>query len=240
MITLTVLGVLFAFTMPILNHSYQKGVMQTSFVDMIKEINKGIFVYSYNQQGNVQQSDLFANTAANNNNGDAAQKISTVFSAKQTGTNCWDGQEISQNFDESGAKINFNNLPCFIDGDNIIYATETFPMVDNEPCNTDMYDTSGDNPDINHKLKHSCGILYVDLNGVQSPNAFGKDVFAFIITNIPRAYLYPVGGGLMKTIEGGRLDGVGNWTGTCNENNKDGRACAGRIVEENMKMKYWK
>ena len=47
-----------------------------------------------------------------------------------------------------------------------------------------------------------------------------------------------MGGSLAKNIYGGQVKSWQN--GACSENNKDGRSCAGRIMEEGWKVKYLK
>ncbi|MCR5505136.1 MAG: hypothetical protein K6E94_06290, partial [Elusimicrobiaceae bacterium] len=88
-----------------------------------------------------------------------------------------------------------------------------------------------------------------------APNTFDKDLYAFIITNSAKNSLYPVGGELIDytRLNGITINGVNSWCtapklnnekcaeGTCdNDNGKDGRSCAGRIVEEGMRIRYLK
>ena len=226
MTVLLLIGVLMVLTLPSIQSSYNTNVTKTSFVDTFKEFNKGLINYSMkdNSYKRLVETNLFS--------GNFAQNISAQFSAKYVGNDCWNGISIKQNFDTSGNQINMSDLSCFIDGDETIYAFEIFP----NPCTTDLYDGAG-----KHKLKQSCGILYFDYNGKKAPNAFGRDVFAFIITDSASSFLYPVGGNFLKPIPAGyKLTGISKWkNSSCGDNsNNDGRTCAGRIIEEDMKVKY--
>jgi len=101
-----------------------------------------------------------------------------------------------------------------------------------------IYDESGNcnawrgNDDIISKV---CGDVYIDVNGPKEPNTAGGDVFHFYITK--KANLYPYG--LAWT------DISGNWTGRCgddiiytNSNLVRGETCTGRIVEKGWKIDY--
>lgn len=230
MTVLLLIGVVMVLTLPSIQNSYIVNVTKTSFVDTMKEFNKGLTNYSIkdNSYKKLIETDLFS--------GDFAEKISAQFSPKHIGIDCWNGINIKQNLDGNGDQIDMSSLSCFVDGDETIYAFEIFGT--ESPCTTDLYNGAG-----KHKLKKSCGILYFDYNGKKAPNTFGKDVFAFIITDAASSFLYPVGGKLMSAIDDNEsiMDGISTWENSCGENgNKDGRTCAGRIVDEDMKIKYFK
>ena len=83
-----------------------------------------------------------------------------------------------------------------------------------------------------------CGSLYIDVNGpIKGPNNFGRDIFAFWITNGKGAMLYPMGG---------KDDNyIGWWKNPANGNPRycypsitGGAWCSGRILEENWQMNY--
>lgn len=230
LLTLGIIGVISAITIPILNNSYQKNAVATTFSDTIKEFNKGLFYYSTNNNGNglLRQTPLF--TGDNN----AAVFLASQFKTAKAQTGCWNGITIAENFDGSGNKKDLNGLSCFIDSDKIIYAIETL----SSNCSLDLYNNDIGNK--KHKLQKSCAILYTDFNGTKSPNAFGSDVFAFVITDNTNAYLYPVGGVLLEEIPSGILQGVSAVGDGCTKENIYGVTCGGRIIEDRMKVKYLK
>ncbi len=227
LIALVVLGLLYILTIPLLNHNYQRNVTQAGFADVFKEFNKAMFNYTVRKQcqGQLTCTGLFSEGK------NQAEELSSEYQTVKIGNNCWNGKTIHNNFDGSGETTNLNNLNCFIDGKNRIFAIEP---VSN--CDTDYFDATGKNENKKHKLQKSCGYLFVDLNGEKSPNAFGVDVFAFIIADASTAYLYPLGGSLLKS----SYSGLSKWKGTCGDGSNDGRTCAGRIVEDGWKVKYLK
>lgn len=251
LIALLIIGVVAAIIVPIVQYNYKVNALQTTFIDTMKEFNKGMSNYLASSFSYMKTEDDGTVSTVMPSMFDSKQalislfaeenpmeKLSSQFHPTKTGTNCWGGLQISNNFDGTGTQTNLNNLRCFIDGDDIIYALEILDA----GCENDLYN-SDDEALQNikkNKLRNSCGILYVDINGIKAPNSFGNDVFAFVITSAENNYLYPVGGNLMKAIDSGLLNGVGAFGNTCSPANKDGRACAGRIVEDGMKIKYMK
>ena len=227
LITLIILGVLYALTVPILQYNYHRRTVQAGFADVFREFNKALFNYSVKLkcQGKLVCTGLF------DEGKNAAAEIAGEFQTVNEGTNCWDGRKINNNIDNSGEETDLNDLNCFIDGKNRIFAIQP---VSN--CSTDFFNATGSNAGKKHKLQNSCGYLFVDLNGKKAPNAFGMDVFAFIITDSATAYLYPLGGKLLNP----SYSNLSTWAGTCGDGSQEGRTCAGRIVEDGWNVNYMK
>ena len=252
MITLLVIGIVVAIIVPSLQNSFEKIVYQTSFADTYKVFNKGLYNYSVGYAGTRTETQEDGSTVEVKkvstlndgkltsihffDEGNVIEKLAEQFRGETKNRNCWEGKEILNNFDGSGnSKTNLNDLPCFISGNHFIYTLEVLSST----CDIDMRAESYNNK--KHKLEHSCAVLYMDVNGEKAPNTFGKDVYAFIITNNANSSLYPVGGKLMSAIPGGtKISGVSTWENSCDAEHKDGRACAGRLVEQGMKIEYLK
>ena len=217
MITLLIMGVIFAMYAPVLNKSVHKIVTQTTLTDAIKNFNSALYNYSQNQScnGNLACTDLFSG-----NDNSAGEKLSTVFNSSKSQTNnCWESNI-------SNPDTNLSDYSCVLDIKNVIFATQRLSN-----CSTDLKKADGaNNIPANHKLGKSCGYVYIDTNGEKEPNQFGKDVYIFVITNSAPSYLYPVGGEF--------------WEDTTNFNNigecpTDGRACAGEFVKNRGKITFW-
>lgn len=79
-----------------------------------------------------------------------------------------------------------------------------------------------------------CVGFYIDVNGLKKPNTLGRDIFDFNITNGKGPAVLPVG----------LSESSSYWqTGSCNYGynsgvNKDGESCGARIMEEGWQMKY--
>ncbi|MFA7659540.1 MAG: type II secretion system protein [Candidatus Gastranaerophilaceae bacterium] len=76
--------------------------------------------------------------------------------------------------------------------------------------------------------------VYIDVNGLKKPNAFGRDIFRFAIVNDNGPALYPYGGAKYAPwkINSGCNYGYNNGT------DKQGKYCAGRIIDEGWQMNY--
>lgn len=78
-----------------------------------------------------------------------------------------------------------------------------------------------------------CGTILLDVNGTQSPNKMGRDVFMFYI--LPDARLFPVGG--EYDIPTSRWDSDGDHS--CRTDiSSGGDACAARVIQHGWKIDY--
>ena len=231
LVTMLVLGTLFLIYLPTLMNSHEKNTIQAGLIDAFKEFNKVIFNYTSSEakrcKGNLTCTNTFSS------DGQPAHEFSSEFQGVPfVGKDCWGGITIASDIDKRGSEIDLSGYECFIDGKNRIWAFYNFKT----DCATNLYNNAASRK--NHKLEKSCGYLIVDLNGKKTPNTFGRDVFVYIITDAVSAYLYPVGGSLAQNSFGG----VGVWQGTCGDDDgsKEGRTCAGRIMEDGWKVRYIK
>ena len=83
--------------------------------------------------------------------------------------------------------------------------------------------------------------VWIDVNGTDAPNTWGRDIFKFYLGH--NGKLYPVGGRDAAVIDN-NADGL-LWNGAngnrrCTDNNIQGSGlgCAARVVEENYKINY--
>ena len=85
--------------------------------------------------------------------------------------------------------------------------------------------------------------VYIDVNGKNAPNTYGRDIFLFEIGE--NGILYPVGGRdvARRDAEGGRWDVAGGRY-TCtdeskgSDENQRGLGCTARVIAEGYKMNY--
>lgn len=92
-------------------------------------------------------------------------------------------------------------------------------------------------------LKKICGTITIDTNGMKGPNAMGRDVFSFSISNGKGPLLYPMDGGLDDSV-GGKTwmywKTATNEIRMCGYNTTTtwGSGCAARIIDEGWQMNY--
>jgi len=82
-------------------------------------------------------------------------------------------------------------------------------------------------------------IVFIDVNAEKKPNRLGYDVFQYYLAQDGR--LYPVGGRDVSLFLSGNPT-ASDWTASgetsCSKENGDGYGCAGRVEDEEWKMKY--
>ena len=88
------------------------------------------------------------------------------------------------------------------------------------------------------------GNFYIDVNGYNGPNLYGRDIFYFAVILTP-PYLVPGGSELCKKTNCTDFPYWKECRGCCKEDNfspmsfQYSHNCAGRIIEEGWKMNYW-
>ena len=82
-------------------------------------------------------------------------------------------------------------------------------------------------------LFHACGGIVIDINGHKSPNKYGRDVFFWLITN--NGMVYPGGTEDMQTCWGSEAGGYCDptYTGGGYDSPGGGKGCAAKILDEN-------
>lgn len=107
-----------------------------------------------------------------------------------------------------------------------------FDDQDNDNCT--MYSAAAGSPN----LKNACSDIYVDINGKKPPNIWGRDVYWFILSN--NGMLYPFSGTDHHDVGGNRWTGYAPYCGVSGSSSlpTEGDGCAARIMEEGWEMNY--
>lgn len=239
LITLAIIGIVAALTIPSLVQNYQKTQFEVAFVRSYSMFNEALKLMAndYDCGNDLRCTGLFASGGDIQPLGAAITKHFKVI--KDCGKDAVDGQEIGEiclfpdmarNYDGSdrGLDLNYNQAYSFITADGASYSIDTIGA--NCP---DIGFSNGKTGD----LTQYCGELYMDTNGPnKGPNNMGIDVFYFFISNGRGAKLYPAYGADFSHGYWRNGDGTPS---NCYEGNKDGDACAARILEEGFKMNYY-
>lgn len=245
LITLGIIGVVAALTIPNVIANYQK----TEYVTRLKK------AYAITNQALKQMAadsgciddlkctGVFDSSVADPQNtlGDALVKYFNVSKNCKRGTNqhCW--PDITNRYYDgtyTGTNSTYDDYGGykFVTTDGTLFYIENYK----NNCITDGTNGSTDySTSRTGNMKQTCGYMTIDVNGLKKPNAWGRDTFTFFITNGKGAMLYPYGGADDKyNGNEGRWwqDGSGNPI-ECT-NSKDGRYCTGRVVEEGWQMNY--
>jgi len=227
LITLGIIGVVAAMTIPTLVASYQKTAYVTSLKKFYSTMTSALKQYSNDMgcPGDLSCTGLFGGAVRATVHANIRDALRPYFkTVKDCGTataqGCFPG---TLTMDSTGSQsLDWSDGFKFItlDGMSVII--------------TDYY--TGDNCDANSgsgALKAVCGTIYVDVNGpLKKPNQSSRDVFEFDITN--SGDLYPHGGHNYSN-SAFRWDG-GNKTGF--DCTIWGYGCAGRVMEDGWQMNY--
>lgn len=241
LITLGIIGVIAAMTLPTVIANYQKA----SYVTGLKK-----FSSSGNQVLNLIASDYgcpgdLACTGIFNSDDDALGAIITKYFkvTKNCGTSttdkCW--AIVNSNYDGTGGTHDYNKD-----------STYKFITADGMSVMMHSYGSNCADWDFGYThygpVSHACGYLSVDVNGFKTPNRLGRDVFAF--------YIVSGKGGTMLYPNGGPDDGYyGYWADTEGKDGCDadlphtnghthvsgptfGEQCTGRIIGQSWQMNY--
>lgn len=237
LITLGVIGVVAAMTIPILMKNYEKKEYVTALKKAYSEMNQVLQQMAVDGEtiGNIGQ--YFGSTTS------AGAKIASYYKVIKncgttTGEECF--AKFDNNYDGSANSTtiwanNVNDRYKFVSADGMSFAILSW----NSSC-TSNYSFVPNGP-----TAKTCGYVYIDVNGSKKPNCWGRDVFTFLITSNATPMLYPHGGFYLSfgnvgtTTDGG--DYYWNYQGTrnrCSPTSREGTYCPARIMEKGWVMDY--
>ena len=250
LITLGIIGVVAAITMPILIGNYQKtvwtnqlkkcvstleqGFQMALATDGVFELENTTLIKSMGPNGASKDNDAFFNEF---------KKYFKVIDIKESGFDEYEGYKYLNGEDASGDGYYSSNAIYFEDGSKLILSIANSTM-DNDTADCNRIKQLGGN---------LCSAIRdpdnfdIDINGDKGPNQFGRDRFKFTLGNNGR--LYPYGGkdfALWYQIrELSTNDSYWNssnaayWS-SCNPSDSSsiGNGCAARIIENGWKMDY--
>lgn len=240
LITLGIIGVVAAITIPTLISKYQKQEYVTKLKKTYTQTNEVLKLMSaeMNCANDLKCTGLFDTTTTSQTLGTAIVKYFKVVKdcGIVKGQGCLTAS-TNNNYDGASAtNTNYDNYSGF-DFYNFITADGISFSIYNYSSNCGNNYSNG----ITNNMTQACGRVLVDINGpTKGPNVYGRDTFFFFITNGKGALLYPRGGA------DDRYVGSNNWwkdpdtkaPRNCYPNDKLGIYCTGRIMEENWEMNY--
>jgi len=245
LITLTIIGVVAAMTIPTLMKNVQNQQYVTSLKKAYTTTNQALqqMALDYGCSGDLKCTGLFASTGTSHLTlGTALVKYFKVTKdcTNQNNQGClsdvtnyyYDGSYTGA----SPANPDYDALYSaykFITADGMSFYI--FNYMNN--CDTPTWSTGRTG-----NMTQTCGIVLIDVNGLKKPNTLGRDTFYFFISNGKGALLYPWGGADDNYDWAAYTDGWwNNGSGVarrCLPSYKWGTQCAGRIMEEGWQMNY--
>jgi len=231
LITLAIIGVVAAMTIPILMNNYQKNQYVIQLKKAYSQTNQALGQMSaeYNCVNDLACTGIFDYDGAVNGDktlGAALVKQFKITKDCQTASTggCW-ASSVMSNYDGTGSSYNINTwYYSFVTAEGMSFSVNNGVT----SCGSNN-SVSGTGP-----MSKRCGELWVDVNGTKLPNIVGRDVFKFWI--VGSALLYPAGGADDAAISPWRAtNGTINY---CYKTYPGGLYCTGRVIEEGWKMNY--
>lgn len=232
LITLGIIGVVAAMTIPILVSNYQKQQWATQLQKSYTLFNQALEQISldYGCSGDLTCTGLFDNST------DASAFGNVITSYMKVSKNCAlsDGlgcftNSAQPNYDGTGSPYTTYDS-----------STTTYKFIAIDGVTMVITDYSnGCTTNLGAKqYSRSCGSVWFDVNGLKGPNYRGRDIFAFIITTGNNHGLLMPYGGNGQTSSDGLTDAYWQTGGYCIPSNPIGINCAGRVVERGWQEDY--
>lgn len=233
LITLGIIGVVAAITIPTLISKYQKQEYVTRLKKAYSEFNQALRLMAndYGCPGDLKCTKLFDGSDTLML-GEALVKYFKV--SKNCGltepATCWPNT-ISPYYD--GSNRNHTAEDYYADHYNFITADGMTYSIRNDSCAD--YNLSNE---VN--ITQLCAHVWIDINGPKGPNNWGRDNFEFFITNGKGPMLYPWGGKEFADWGGWWQDesGVPQSCDVSVPYDTQGEACAGKLLENGWNMDY--
>jgi len=241
LITLGIIGVVACMTIPTLIADSQKTIYVNQLKKAYTQFNQVLIQISADDGcvGDLKCTGLFdPDTTSYEAMGDEiAKHFKLTKNCKSNNggpsiTGCF-SDKVSDNYNGSGLRRGWDNVGFyrFITEDGNAY------FLGSEGSNCGSEEDGYSNHKTNN-MNQMCGQVLIDVNGPgKGPNNFGRDIFAFYITNGKGPLLYPAGGLDDNANEPPWANDDGSLR-NCYPDSVDGASCAGRVIEENWQMNY--
>lgn len=227
LITLGIIGVVAALTIPTLINNSQKSQYISALEKTYSTLSQNFLLIQNDNGGDV--SSIFVSTNSNTNMLNAfATQLKVVKTCTGAGGNCWYTTplyELSPNYLTGIWTSNPDSLSTvakaqLADGSLMMFLSYL------NSCTSDKSTLNDGNP-----LDGSvCGEIYVDINGFKGPNKWGRDVFGFWMA---KKGIYPWGMIYDTSIP------MASWCGDATSSTTTGYGigCAAKVITENA-MNY--
>ena len=226
LITLGIIGVVAALTIPTLMNNYQKSQYVTGLKKAYTEINQALVQVAADRGciGDLKCTGLF--TFDSSDFGSEFVKYFNAIKNCEKNSGCFSNEVIvKDHYDGTGNLTGYDDWTSgmyrFITADGMVFSIDQAG-----DCSTDL------SSNVTNNLTQYCADIYIDVNGIQGPNYLGRDIFMYYITNGKGPLLYPYEG-----VDDGS-NGYWKDNNYCDPSHNDDWGCVARIMDEGWQMNY--
>ena len=210
LITLSIIGIVSVIVMPTLMHNVQGKTLSVQIKNFISSIQQLAGDQMISNRTNVLAVTDFSDAAElmSSKNFSISQSYSSATDAWNAGYNCLNGSAVSM-YDSSKAGASGSQSRLLKNGIIVTYVVDTSKVVS----------ATGE------RIQ---GHFFVDVNGTDSPNIIGRDVFSFYVTNKGR---------IVSSSElSGQVSSTSELKSACKSGNE--AACYSILSRNNWEMDY--
>lgn len=172
LVTLGIIGVVSAMTVPSLMQNYQRQSYVTQLHKVYNLFGQAVNLYLNEKNAlNVTEAGL---TAQNERKNFMTKNFKIINDCGSDVTKCFANDYKSLNGTAVANPINAKNLNCYViaSGSSVCIGENKFPPADGSPAGAD---------DLTYGA--SVASIFVDINGKAGPNIIGRDLFGMAIEN---------------------------------------------------------
>jgi len=239
LITLGIIGVVAALTIPTLMANNQKQEYVTRLKKAYTNFNQVInqITIDKGSPGDLSGTGIFdTGTDSVTLYDEVVKYFNVIKECRASGDRGCGSNSVSFNYDRPGSFTTTSDFGfSFITSDGMTIQLYNFANVGFPNCSRQC------SSDPNNKAAKTCANVTFDINGLKGPNSRGRDIFYFYITNKNGPALVPLGGkDVLETSDYNET----HWADDpqnpsfCYSGYKDGQYCAGRVIEEGWQMNY--
>ena len=242
LITLAIIGIVAAMTIPTLVGNAQKTQYITGLKKAYAETTEALKLMAsdYGCPDDLSCTGLFGNSATSDTFANEFKKYfklakdcGSTYDVNDEKTKCF-ADTYTSHIDGTFSGLSF---PQDFMGSYTLTTADGFSMAitdDADNCAAGFNAAPGTN------MAHTCAQVLIDVNGQKGPNTLGRDLFYFLITTGKGPALYPRGGQEVVTQGEAWTDPSGNPI-KCTEGPNQaavGFYCTARVMEQGWQMNY--
>lgn len=244
LVAMSIIGVISAMTIPTFMSGVHNKAHAAKLSAAVSEY-ENIFGMMLLRENQVDLSDTELGAAISSDNATAINQAYSRYSKISSNSTTFSGMQYTASAPYSNAAYAAGEVMKDISGNAV--TNFTFISAIKSNSGSIIFFTGGADNSLTEAQAVTAGAgsntkasgIYIDVNGAEAPNQYGRDVYAFVLGG--NGTLYPYG-----SVTASFLNKVANnpvWTDNnatygCSTGTYNGLGCTARLIEKNYKMDY--